>query len=68
MGDGALTVAGLAIPTSIIGTFIFMNMAVHLNNMTRWRSPLVGLVIDDAIGALGNAGTWTSSKPRPRRP
>jgi HAE1 family hydrophobic/amphiphilic exporter-1 len=57
MGDWRATiVAALAIPTSIIGTFMFMELAgFTLNNMTLLALTIsVGLVIDDAIVVLEN--------------
>ncbi|MBI5623527.1 MAG: efflux RND transporter permease subunit [Elusimicrobia bacterium] len=57
MGDARSTfVAALAIPTSVIGTFIFMNLSgFTLNNMTLLALTIsVGLVIDDAIVVLEN--------------
>ena len=49
-------IAGLAIPTSIIGTFAFMDvMGFSLNNMTLLGLVLaVGIVIDDAVVVLEN--------------
>ncbi|MBI5209716.1 MAG: efflux RND transporter permease subunit [Elusimicrobia bacterium] len=58
MGDWRATiVAALAIPTSIVGTFVFMDLAgFTLNNMTLLALTIaVGLVIDDAIVVLENA-------------
>ncbi len=49
-------IAALAVPTSIIGTFAFMNfMGFSLNNMTLLGLILaVGIVIDDAVVVLEN--------------
>lgn len=49
-------IAGLAVPTSIIGTFAFMDfMGFTLNNMTLLGMILaVGIVIDDAVVVLEN--------------
>src|SRR4029078_13413204 len=49
-------IAALAVPTSIIGTFTFMQMAgFTLNNMTMLALSLAtGIVIDDAIVVLEN--------------
>jgi len=52
----ATIVAALAVPTSIIGTFAFMDiMGFSLNNMTLLGLILaVGIVIDDAVVVLEN--------------
>src|SRR5262249_58934235 len=49
-------IAALAIPTSIVGTFIFMRFfGFTLNNMTMLALSLAtGIVIDDAIVVLEN--------------
>ena len=49
-------IAALAVPTSIIGTFAFMDvMGFRLNNMTLLGLILaVGIVIDDAVVVLEN--------------
>jgi hydrophobic/amphiphilic exporter-1 (mainly G- bacteria), HAE1 family len=57
-------IAALAIPTSIIGTFTFMNMAgFTLNNMTMLALSLAtGIVIDDAIVVLENIFRFVEEK------
>jgi HAE1 family hydrophobic/amphiphilic exporter-1 len=57
-------IAALAIPTSIIGTFTFMNMAgFTLNNMTMLALSLAtGIVIDDAIVVLENIFRYVEEK------
>ncbi len=57
-------IAALAIPTSIIGTFTFMNIAgFTLNNMTMLALSLAtGIVIDDAIVVLENIFRYVEEK------
>ena len=57
-------IAALAVPTSIIGTFIFMKMAgFTLNNMTMLALSLAtGIVIDDAIVVLENIFRFVEEK------
>ncbi len=57
-------IAALAIPTSIIGTFIFMKMfGFTLNNMTMLALSLAtGIVIDDAIVVLENIFRFVEEK------
>ena len=57
-------IAGLAIPTSIIGTFTFMKaFGFTLNNMTMLALSLAtGIVIDDAIVVLENIFRFVEEK------
>ena len=57
-------IAALAIPTSIVGTFIFMKMfGFTLNNMTMLALSLAtGIVIDDAIVVLENIFRFVEEK------
>ena len=57
-------IAALAVPTSIIGTFIFMRaLGVTLNNMTMLALSLAtGIVIDDAIVVLENIFRYMEEK------
>jgi hydrophobic/amphiphilic exporter-1 (mainly G- bacteria), HAE1 family len=57
-------IAALAVPTSIIGTFIFMKMfGFTLNNMTMLALSLAtGIVIDDAIVVLENIFRFVEEK------
>ena len=70
MGDIRSTIiSALAIPTSIVGTFIFMQLAgFTLNNMTLLGLTIsVGLVIDDAIVMLENIHRHMEEYSRPAR-
>jgi HAE1 family hydrophobic/amphiphilic exporter-1 len=62
-------IAGLAIPTSIIGTFTVMRaLGFTLNNMTMLSLSLAtGIVIDDAIVVLENIFRYIEEKGRRRR-
>jgi len=57
-------IAGLAVPTSIIGTFTFMKLfGFTLNNMTMLALSLAtGIVIDDAIVVLENIFRFVEEK------
>src|SRR5262245_46379903 len=57
-------IAALAVPTSIVGTFIFMKMfGFTLNNMTMLALSLAtGIVIDDAIVVLENIFRFVEEK------
>src|SRR5262249_28502071 len=57
-------IAALAVPTSIIGTFMFMKaFGFTLNNMTMLALSLAtGIVIDDAIVVLENIFRYVEEK------
>ncbi|MBK8576044.1 MAG: efflux RND transporter permease subunit [Elusimicrobia bacterium] len=70
MGDWRSTlIASVAIPTSLIATFILMDLAgFTLNNMTLLALALaVGVVIDDAIVVLENIFRHMEEEGKPAR-